>query len=218
MRCKVVKVTPNTEEWDALRRGRLTASRAPDWCAKPTTKRYRQYMQEIVYELLGLEEQEASGPWFDHGKAMEPFARGAYAWKTGIDLDHEVMLIHPEYDWLSASPDGVWPDRDGMVEIKCRAKLSTYQQVVERQRATGNIEAGYRHQVQCQMLVSGLTRIDFVNYYHDQGQLIRKMDIFPVERDDKLIATIEEKAIEFITECYKIAEIRFNPRRKPCQT
>lgn len=213
MHCIFVRVKPDTEEWDSLRRGRLTASRAGDWCAKPTTKRYQQYMEQVVLELLGFEEKEETARWFEHGKAMEPFARGAYEWKTGTELDNELFLIHPEHDWLGCSPDGVHAGMDGMVEFKCRSKLHTYHNIVAAQQRTGKIESAYRYQVQCQMLVSGLSQIEFGNYYHDHEQMVRKLDIFLVDRDDKMISRIEEKAIEFMTECYKLADMKM-PKRK----
>jgi len=209
VRCKIVEVQQGTEDWLSLRRGRLTASHAGDWIAKPTTKRYQEYMKLITMELIGYEEEEEDAPWFHHGKAMEPFARGAYQWKTQQDVNHDLFLIHPEHDWLSASPDGVWvPGNDGMIEIKCRAKLETYLQKIAEQVRTGNIEASYRPQVQCQMLVSGLNQIDFVNYYHDDEQMVRKMHVFTVQRDQKLIDRIEECGLEFITECYQRAGVR----------
>lgn len=215
MDCKVTKVKANSEDWLKLRRGRLTASHAADWCAKPESKRYKEYQKLIVLELLGYEDEEDDAPWFAHGKAMEPYARGAYQWKTGQKVDNDLMLIHKDYDWLSASPDGIYmPDYDGMIEIKCRAKLDRYLHILSEQERTGKIEAGYRYQVQCQLLVSGMDGLEFVNYYHDQEQMIRKMHVFPVERDKKMIDRIEENALTFITECYQIAEMKSPVRAK----
>jgi putative phage-type endonuclease len=215
MKCDYVKVTPGTDEWHALRHGRLTASHAGDWIAKPTSKRYQDYLQLIVMELLGFQEQEADKPWFAHGKAMEPWARDAYQYKTDIEVSDELFLIHPEYDWLGASPDGIWlPDMDGMIEIKCRNAFLRYLRVLQEQDRTGKIEACYRPQLQCQMLVSGLDQIDFVNYYHDQQKMVRKMHVFTVQRDEVMIARIEEKAIEFMTEAYKRAEMKLPPSLK----
>lgn len=215
MDCVIVEVEQGTDKWLNLRRGRLTASRAGDWLARPTTRRYQDYMEQVVMELLGYEEEEDDAPWFEHGKAMEPFARGAYEWKTDQELTSDIFLIHKEHDWLAASPDGVFlPDYDGMVEFKCRAKLETYHKVLANQQRTGQIESAYRPQVQCQMLVSGLTSIEFGNYYHDNEQRVRKLDIFPVAADETLQSKILEKGLEFIVECYKRADV-YDQKMRP---
>ncbi len=175
--------------------------------AKPSTQRYKECMKGVVLELCGWSEPDGNEPWFAHGKALEPYARGAYEWKTGQETDPNWLLIHPEHDWLSASPDGIWiPDRNGMIEIKGRAKLSTYLEKVQKEEQTGKIEAAYRPQVQCQMLVSGLDEIDFVNYYRDETARVQKMHITTVERDQAYIDRMEERAMEFMLECYRRAE------------
>lgn len=215
MNCDIVKVEAGSDEWLALRRGRLTASHAGDWMAKPTTKRYQNFMTLKVLELLGYEPEEEDAPWFQHGTAMEPMARAAYEFKTDIETTDNVFLIHPEHDWLGASPDGVWlPDYDGMIEIKSRLKLPTYINKIAEEERTGKIEAVYRPQVQCQMLVSGLDAIDFVNYYHDDQQRIRKLHITTVERDQPYIDRLETAAMEFMIACYRKAELYPKLRRK----
>lgn len=203
----MVEVVQGSEDWQALRRRRLTASRMGDVMAGKTTKRYLDYQQQIAFELLGAEEEEESGPWFEHGKAMEPYARGAYQWKFGVDLTADVFFIHPDYDWMGCSPDGVRVDTfDHPVEIKCRAKLATYLQKLHDQKRMGKIEACYRPQVQAQMWVMGSPSIEFVNYYHDDDQQIRKLHVMTVARDEEYIAKMEERAIEFMIECYKLAD------------
>ena len=53
MDCKIIKVEQGSDEWLALRRSRITASRLADVMADPKTKRYQQYRREKVLELLG---------------------------------------------------------------------------------------------------------------------------------------------------------------------
>jgi putative phage-type endonuclease len=174
----------------------------------PTSKRYQDYHELIVMELLGYTEEEEDAPWFHHGKAMEPFARGAYEWKYDVELNNDLFLIHKDYDWLGASPDGVFmPDYDNMVEIKCRKKLETYLAKLVEQERTGKIEAAYRPQVQCQLAVSGLPSLEFVNYYHDDEQKVRKLHRQTVHRDEAMIDRIIEKGLEFILKCYERAEV-----------
>lgn len=207
IRCKVVEVEQGSETWDGLRRGRLTASRMGDVMAKPTTKRYQDYQQQIVFELLGHDEPEESAQWFEHGRAMEPYARGAFQWKYGIELTADVFCIHADHDWLACSPDGLsLPDYDMAVEIKCRLKYRTYVDKVSRCERTGKIDATYRPQVQAQLWVMGLPSLRFVEYYHDAEQRVRKMHVTEVQRDDAYIDKMEERALQFMVECYRLAD------------
>ncbi len=207
VRTNMVEVEQGSDRWRELRRGRITASRMGDVIAGKKTKRYEEYRQQIALELLGYEEEEESAPWFEHGKAMEPYARGAYQWRYNVNLTPNVFFIHPKYDWLGASPDGVRVDTfDDPVEIKCRAKLSTYLAKVDAERRTGKIEAVYRPQVQAQMWVMGCLSIKFINYYHDAEQQIRKLHMTVVHRDDNYIAKLEERSLEFMLECYQLAD------------
>jgi putative phage-type endonuclease len=206
LNCKVVEVQQGTEEWLALRRGRITASRMGDVIAKPTTKRYQQYQNSIVCELLGFDDDEPDAPWMAHGREMEPYARGAYEWKYDCETTADVFCIHPEHDWLAASPDGlILPDYSGAIEIKCREKYDTYLRIVQAIEDSGKIESSYRPQVQGQMMVMGLDRIDFCNYYHDAEQRIRKLHVHTVHRDDEYIAKLETSVMEFMHRCYEIA-------------
>ena len=61
MDCRIVKVEQGSDEWLALRRSRVTASRLADVMAKPDTKRYQKYRREKVLELLGNTDRTGSG-------------------------------------------------------------------------------------------------------------------------------------------------------------
>jgi hypothetical protein len=206
-RCKIVEVVQGTAECDALRRGRLTASHAGDWLAKPTTKRYRPYQQQIVLELLGYEEQEPDAHWMDHGRAGEPFARGAYCWKHDCDVTADVFCIHSQYDWAACSPDGLWlPDLDRAIEIKCRLAYRTYLDKVRDATRLGRIDPSYKPQVQAQMWVMGLPAIDYVEFWRDPDGSRSKMHVTEVSRDDAYIEQLEHKAMAFMLEAYRLAE------------
>ena len=224
-RAKAIEVEQGSDKWAAARRGRITASRMGDVLAKKTTNRYQDYQSEIAQELMGIEVETDAGPWFDHGKAMEPYARGAYEWKYGIELTNNVMFIHPEYDWLSASPDGVRVGTlDHPVEIKCRAThecadrkgnlrscggcgdpLRTWRKVREYIERTGKPEATYRPQIQAQAWVIGAPSIEYINYYHDPEQRVRKLHVLTVPRDEAYISQMEDRCMEFMIECYELA-------------
>jgi len=103
--CKIVRVEQGSDEWLALRRSRITASRLADVMADPKTKRYKKYQREKVLELLGNTNVEESPEWARHGRENEPKAIAGYEWKYGVDVEHNVFLIHKEYEWLGGSPD-----------------------------------------------------------------------------------------------------------------
>ena len=132
MECHSVTVEQRSDEWDALRRCRITASRLGDVMAGKETKRYREYQREIVMEMLGKEYINEDKPWFEHGKRLEPLALGDYQFKFGQALRNNVFLIHHKYDWLSATPDFMTIKLDEGGEIKCRALYSTYRDIVSK--------------------------------------------------------------------------------------
>ena len=209
VRAKVVEVEQGSDEWLALRRRRLTASRMGDVMAKKTTKRYQDYQQQIVFELLGYEEEEEeAAPHFAHGRAMEPYARGAYEWKYNCKVTADVFCIHPEHDWMACSPDGlVLPDMEVPIEIKCREKYATYHDKVARALRLEKIDACYRPQVQAQMWVMGVPLLKFVEYYHDSEMEVRKMHVMDVKRDDDYINQMSNRAADFFLECCALADV-----------
>lgn len=215
MDCQIVKVKPNTEQWDALRRCRITCSRLGDVMAKPTTKRYKQYQKELVLELLGHVAVEENPEWFAHGREMEPRAIAAYEFKTGVDVDHDVFLIHKDYDWLSCSPDGLTlPDYEDGLEFKCRRLYKNYRHYAQLCRhfegKTNACPPENRHQVQGAMMVTGQDRWGYVNYYEGQdldGKQLRKLSHVWIPRDEKLISDMEVRCLEFIKEVYELAGV-----------
>jgi len=213
MDCRIVTVEQGTDEWLDLRRGRITASRLADVCAKPTTKRYQQYRREKVLELLGHTHVEESPEWARHGRENEPRAMRGYEWKYGVDVEHNVFLIHKEYDWLACSPDMLHlPGYDEGGEIKCRALYKNYRQaraVAEANRGlTTAAPACDRHQVQGAIWVTGFSYWWYVNYYIGddlEGGLTQKIHRVEIPRDDRLIEKMREACLRFMEEVYDLA-------------
>ena len=213
MDCRIVTVEQGTDEWLDLRRGRITASRLADVCAKPTTKRYQQYKREKVLELLGHTHVEESPEWARHGRENEPRAIRGYEWKYGVDVEHDVFLIHKDLDWLACSPDLLHlPNYDEGGEIKCRALYKNYR--IARNTAEANkgqtkaVPAEYRHQIQGAMWVTGFSWWWYVNYYIGddlEGSMTQKIHRVQVPRDDALIEKMRIACQAFIEEVYDAA-------------
>jgi len=222
MNCRIIKVAQGSDEWMALRRSRITASRLGDVCAKPETKRYQKYRREKVLELLGHENVEESPEWSRHGRENEPRAIAGYEYKYGVDVEHDVFLIHKEYDWLGGSPDMLHivpsddpekPDEyDQGAEIKCRAMFKNYkkfrQLAIDKKGTTKALPASDRWQVQGSMWLTGWRFYWFVNYYigdNLEGGTVNKIHRVGIPRDQKLIDQMEERCLIFMKECYELA-------------
>jgi len=195
MDCRIVRVEQGSDEWLALRRSRITASRLADVMAAPETKRYKKYQREKVLELLGNTNVEESPEWARHGRENEPKAIAGYEWRYEVDVEHNVFLIHKEYDWLGGSPDmlhivdpkavtagqsvrtagpvelnRIEPDEyDDGGEIKCRALFKNYKAARDQaERYKGmkqSAPACDRHQLQGNMWLTGWSRWWYVNFY-----------------------------------------------------
>lgn len=212
MDCKLIHVEQGTDQWDDLRRTRITCSRLGDVMAKPSSKRHQDYKDELILELLGHEYVEESPEWFRHGREMEPNARRQYSFQYQCELDANVFLIHKDYDWLACSPDGlVMLDDEPVegIEIKSRQLYKNWRAAVRRthkyyaaEKPLQMIEPGYRFQVQGAMWLTGWDHWWYVNYYEDRNG-DNRIQRAPIPRDDALIAEMEAKCLEFMAECYE---------------
>lgn len=102
-----------SEQWHAARRGRITASVAAACLGlHPHTGPLTAYKQ-----IKGLSRFEGNN-YTDWGNRYEPEARNAYECMTGNLVSETGLWVHPKYDFLAASPDGLIGD-DGCLEIKC---------------------------------------------------------------------------------------------------
>ncbi len=206
IRCKLIEVEQGSAEWRELRRGRITASRMGDVLANKNTRRYIDYRMQLALELLGHKEDEEQARWMLHGKQMEPHIREAYAKKFDRQVTADVFCISEKYDWLGCSPDGlVLPDYDMAIEIKAREKMSTYEQVMEKQRRLGKIDSNYRPQVAAQAWVMGLPSIEYCEGWADLGRQKVRLHVKTVPIDQKLVEMMEIRCLQLMVEVWQLA-------------
>ena len=194
-----------TEEWHAIRLGRVTASRVADVIAKTKTgygASRANYMAELICErLTGTKGESFVSSAMMWGTETEPQARAAYEAKLG-DLVTEVGFVpHASLGGSGASPDGL-VDVDGLVEIKC-PQTATHMDTL----LTETVPAKYVTQMQWQMACTGRKWCDFVSY---DPRLPERMQLFVkrVPRDDVFIEQLEREIISFIKEMdEKIAKL-----------
>jgi len=111
-------------EWFAVRAGKFTGSKFADAMARSKKsgeplKACTDLIWQVVTErMTGRPIESYRNQAMDWGVENEPNAKLAYEFVSDITVAEEGFIIHPEYDFIGVSPDGLI-DEDGGIEIKC---------------------------------------------------------------------------------------------------
>lgn len=205
-----------SEAWQAIRRGRPTASRFKDiiTAAKgDLSKSATAYMAELIGESYVPEWVEFAGNRHtDRGIEMEPEARQAYQDVIGTVVVEVGFVTRPDHV-VGCSPDGlilragkelvrdVWFDDAGRianglalfdwgVEIKCPSPKVHVGWVM-----AGGLPDEHKQQVHGAMAVTGLQRWDFFSYFPG----LQPFHVV-VQRDaytDKLASSLDQFVIDY---------------------
>lgn len=196
-----------TDDWFALRAGRVTASRIADMMAKTKTgwgaSRANYRAQLVVERLTGMPSESFSNAAMQWGTDREPEARQAYCEHMLCTVDELAFAEHPTLEWAGASPDGLVGET-GLLEIKCPNTATHIDTLLN-----GTVPDKYFLQMQWQLAcLPGREWNDFVSY---DPRLPEPMRLFVkrVDRDDELIATLEKEAEAFLAEVEQtVAQLR----------
>lgn len=181
-----------SDEWLALRVGKLTASRFADVMnlisgGKPGANRRALITLLAVERLTGTCVETFQNDAMRRGTELEGEARAAYEAHTG-ELVREVAFIqHPTLDYVGVSPDGML-DPNGMTEFKCPANMAKHLEALRRNEHATE----YRWQLQGQLWVAEREWVDAVSYDPRFPEHLR-LAICRVYRDEK---SIKELAAE----------------------
>ena len=186
-----------SDEWFAVRVGKVTASRVADILAKTksgySTSRDN-YMAQLVCERLTNQKAESfTNAAMQHGTETEPLARAAYEALKDVLVDEVGFVPHPSIKMAGASPDGLVGD-DGLLEIKC-PNTATHIDTLLNQ----SVPTKYFTQMQFQMACTGREWCDFVSF---DNRLPEELQLFVkrVPRDDAYIKQMEAEIVQFIAE------------------
>lgn len=186
-----------SEEWFAVRCGKITASRMADMMAKTRTgwgaSRTNLSAELLCERLTGRPVERFANAAMLHGIDQEPWARQAYSERNGCDVFEVGFIGHPEIERAGASPDGYVGD-DGLVEFKC-PNTATHVDTLLR----GAVPEKYVLQMQFQMACAGRDWCDFVSF---DPRLPEHMRLFirRVPRDASLILSLEHETAAFDAE------------------
>ncbi len=183
-----------SSEWFQVRAGKITGSRFSHAMARKDTAKYQDLISTLVAE-------RTAGKYRDDGyvnSAMqwgmnhEDTARSWYASKYRRKVNEIGFVIHPKYQYIGVSPDGL-VGNNGLIEIKC-PQHNNFLKVKESKL----IPSHYRWQVQGQLWVCGRDWTDFVCFYPPKDGVVIRM-----EADEDDFAALEERCCEINMEVDK---------------
>jgi YqaJ-like viral recombinase domain len=209
------RVEQGSDEWKALRVGKVTASRVADVIAKIKSGGYSasraNYLCELVLErLTGRSTEGFVSQDMIIGTLREPDARAEYELRMRCEVEQIGFVDHPTIPMTGASADG-FVGADGLVEFKC-PKPATHLETLK----TGTIPGGYMTQILWNLACNPDRQwCDYCSFNPDFPEsmvLFRKR----VPRDNAVIAGLEKEVRVFLVEIDReIADLRgrFTDRR-----
>lgn len=105
-------------EWHLARAGKIKASVCAALEGKHPYMKPQDLVRQEVRALAGAESEFIMVPAVAHGQMMEDVARVFLEKLQDYRVEETGLVIHPKYDFIAASPDGL-VGLDGCVEIKC---------------------------------------------------------------------------------------------------
>lgn len=196
---RVVNVEQGTDAWYRARIGLVTASHFSDLMSQVNSGESagrRNYRARLVCEILTGEpyQEDFQSEDMKRGIEVEAEARAAYEAVTMQKVAQVGLILHPKYDRIAASPDGIIVGTKGLVEFKC-PKTGTHLETL----LLGVTPSKYRKQMLAQMMCAESDYVDFCSYdprLPKEYQLI----IFRFMRDEKEIILMEAAALQFLAE------------------
>lgn len=186
-----------SEEWFAIRCGKVTASRMGDLMAT-TRNGYggsrATYMGELIAErLTGKPAERFQSEAMKWGMDNEPHANAAYVFFRDVQIEPVGFVEHPSIANSGASPDGLIGDQ-GLIEIKCPQTATHIETLL-----TETIAVRYIYQMQWQMACTGRQWCDFVSF---DSRMPPPMQMYckRFQRNEKTIAELENAVRGFLRE------------------
>jgi len=194
-----------SDQWFAIRVGKVTASRVADVIAK-TKSGYSatrdNYMAQLVCErLTGQKGESFTNAAMHYGTETEPLARAAYEALKDVLVDEVGFVPHPSIIMAGASPDGLVGD-NGLLEIKCPNTATHIETLLSE-----SVPTKYYTQMQFQLACTGREWCDFVSF---DNRLPQELQLFVkrVPRDSMYIRLMEDEIVKFLNELdIKIAQL-----------
>ena len=183
-------IDQNSEQWDALRLGKFTASTFSDLFSAKTTATYQKAIIKVAFErVTGESEEHFINKWMERGHEKEPFAVENYELFSFNTCEPAGFYEYDEF--TGASPDRKIMGQNGGCEFKCPS-FQVYNEYLETKR----IPKSYFWQIHGQLLCTGWDFIDYMPYSSSKLKQI----LIRIERDEPTLEVLKSKLSECIEE------------------
>lgn len=207
----IIDVPQQSVEWLQMRTGCCTASRVVDVVTRlkrgtkngskgDYSKARQDYLMEIAAErLTGRAEDHFVTHWMEEGMENEPLAKAAYEMAFDVTLENGGFALHPTIKFFGASADSLVGD-DGLLEVKCLKTVNHLDILREKE-----IPLEFMPQLLAELSCTERKWVDFVSFDPRLPKGLR-MFVKRLERDDDLIAAMEQEVTTFLDEVATILE------------
>jgi putative phage-type endonuclease len=167
---EIINMEQRSKEWFDARKNRVTGSMVGAILGVNPWMNRDDAMRSMIRAAKGAESEFTGNIATNYGQENEPNALSDYEMTTGKDVQEVGFFIHPEHDWLGASPDGII-NGDGILEIKCPFGK---RHDVDNTFVSIELQPHYYAQVQIEMFCTGLKWAHFYQWsaYNDSLEFI----------------------------------------------
>lgn len=145
---QIHNVEQGTDEWFAVRKGKMTASHAQ--AIGNNGKGLETYITELMAEYFSSGEKEQySNKHTERGNELEPIARHIYELETGQTIEKVGFVEYNEF--VGCSPDGLIRE-DGGWECKSIDDVKYFKHLMNGE---SEIDSSYLWQIQMNLLITG---------------------------------------------------------------
>lgn len=155
------EITQRTTEWFEARKNKITGSAVGAILGHNPYKKPIEVMRDMVRAYHGLPSEFKGNVATEWGNVNEQSAINQYEmFHSSVPVTETGFHIHPQYDWLGASPDGLLSDT-GVFEAKCPYSQRKNNPPIFKTLAE---QPHYYDQTQIEMYCSGRSWCDFYQW------------------------------------------------------
>jgi len=168
-----------SEAWHQQRIGKVSGSNIGAILGCDPFRKPRDVLRSMVRSYHKAESEFKGNIATEYGSKFELFAQADFELESGLDVTETGFHVHPEHDWLGASPDGL-VGTDEVLEIKCpygKRDSSEFKSFVDQPH--------YYAQMQIEMYCTSRNRCYFYQW-SSVGSMLEIVDFSQLWIDENL--------------------------------